>query len=77
MSATLLKDRMRNIGIPIAQVGGRLEKLNEAVAECGMAIGAEMGYRLNTYIRNPEDERQVVTSATIEVYFFEEQKKEG
>lgn len=77
MSTTLLKDHMRNIGIPIAQVGDRLEKLNEAVAECGMAIGAEMGYRLNTFIRNPEDKEQIVASATIDVYFFDEPKKEG
>ena len=71
----ILKDTQM-IGVSVKQAGERLEKLNEAIEKLNMAVGAEIGYHLNVFVRK-EDRQQVVTSATIEVYFFDEVKKEG
>ena len=72
----ILKNSIEMVGIPLKQAGERLEKLNKVIEKLNMAVGAEVGYHLNIFIRN-EDREQVVTSATIDVYFFEDVKKEG
>ena len=72
----IFKNNVKMVGIPLKQAGEKLEKLNKAIEKLNMAVGAEVGYHLNIFIRN-EDREQVVTSATIDVYFFEDAKKEG
>lgn len=71
-----IKNNVKMIGVSLKQAGERLEKLNKAIEKLNMAVGAEVGYHLNVYVRN-EDKEQIVTSATIDVYFFDEQNKEG
>lgn len=65
----LLKNNVKQIGIPLEQASDRLVKLNKAIEKLNMAVGAEVGYHLNVYVKN-EDKKQIVTSATIEVYFL-------
>lgn len=71
-----IKNNVKMIGVSLKQAGERLEKLNKAIEKLNMAVGAEVGYHLNIFVRN-EDKEQIVTSATIDVYFFDEPKKEG
>lgn len=72
----MLKNNVKMIGVSLKQAGERLEKLNKAIEKLNMAVGAEIGYHLNVLERN-EDKEQIITSATIDVYFLDEPKKEG
>lgn len=57
----------RCAGIPVKEVGGRLLKLQKAIEEHGMLIGAEMDYHADMVGTANEQ----IRSATITVYFFE------
>lgn len=72
----IFNGNIRMVGVPLRQAGEKLEKLNEAIEKLNMAVGAEVGYHLNVFV-GKENKKQIVTSATIEVYFFDEPKKEG
>ena len=71
---SIRKNNVKMIGIPLKQAGEKLEKLNKAIEKLDMAVGAEVGYHLNIFVRN-EGKEQVVTSATIDVYFFDDPKE--
>lgn len=62
----MTKIPMRSAGIPLADVGSRLEELNKAIEEHDMAIGAETNCNLEI---TPVG--KIVRSATITVYFFQ------
>jgi hypothetical protein len=68
-----IKNNVKMIGVSLKQAGERLEKLNKVIEKLNMAVGAEVGYHLNVFVRN-EDKEQIVGSATIDVYFFDDTK---
>ena len=59
------------IGIPVEEVGKRIDTLSKILEEHNMAIGVESTYNVN-YSYNGE---QKVNSVTLTVYMLEE--KEG
>ena len=62
----MTKIPMRSTGIPLADVGSRLEELSKAIEEHDMAIGAETNCNLEI---TPVG--KIARSATITVYFFQ------
>lgn len=62
----MTKIPMRSAGIPLADVGSRLEELSKAIEEHDMAIGAETNCNLEI---TPVG--KIARSATITVYFFQ------
>lgn len=65
----MTKIPMRSAGIPLADVGSRLEELSKAIEEHDMAIGAETNCNLEI---SPFG--KIARSATITVYFFQKQE---
>lgn len=65
------KETRKNIGIPLHEVGVRLEKLNKILEEHGMAVGAKIQIN-QEHLNN----KTVVLGADITVYFFADVKEE-
>lgn len=63
-----VKEYGKKIGIPLSEVGSRLEKLSKALNEQNMAIGADMTYQLEML----GTEKECVKAVTITVYLFQE-----
>lgn len=57
----------KSVGIPLKEVGPRLQALHDAIEEHDMAIGADAQYNVNFMIGRDN----VVSSVTMTVYFFE------
>lgn len=58
----------RTIGIPLEEVGDRLEALNESLLKNGMALKADTGVHINC------SRDKVALSLVLEVYLFEEEE---
>lgn len=63
----------RTIGIPLEEVGERLEKCIKTFERNGFLIGANYGSHLNFV----EGKDKIVESAVIEVFFLKEEKELG
>ena len=61
------------IGIPLEEVGERLEKCIKTFERNGFMIGANYGSHLNFI----EGKDKIVESAVIEVFFLKEEKELG
>ena len=61
----------KNIGVPLHEVGVRLEKLNKILEEHGMAVGAKMQINQEHF-----NNKTVLLGADITVYFFTDVKEE-
>ena len=56
----------RTVGIPLKEVGQRLQELNDAISKHDMAISAEAQYNLEFMDRHDD----MVKCVTMTVYFF-------
>ena len=63
--------RSNVVGIPLKEVGKRLQILNNAIEANNMAIDAEAGCKIDFYPIIPGEKDSLVKSATITVYFLE------
>lgn len=61
-----LRPNFRPIGIPLKEVGIRLQELNDAIKEYGMAISADAQYNLG-FMEMHDD---IAKCVTMTVYFF-------
>lgn len=60
------RPKFRTVGIPLKEVGQRLQELNDAIREHNMAIGADAQYNLE-FMECHDDMAKCVTMT---VYFF-------
>ena len=60
------------IGIPVKEVGPRIQALNKAIKDQGMAIGADMTYSLDMM----GTEHECVKAVTLTVYLFQKEDKQ-
>lgn len=65
------RNKFRNVGIPVEEVGKRIATLNKILEEHNMAIGAESSYKVHCRY----DSANTVESVNLTVYLFED--KEG
>lgn len=61
----------RPAGIPLKEIGPRLQALHDAIKEHDMAIGADSQYNVN-FMPGRDN---VVSSVTMTVYFFEKDQE--
>lgn len=61
------------MGIPLKDVGVKLEKVSEALKEQGCYIGND--YKCSLFF-DPKSKDKVVQSATTEVFFFQDKEPE-
>lgn len=61
------------MGIPLKDVGIKLEKVSEALKEQGCYIGSD--YKCSLFF-DPKSKNKIVQSATIEVFFFQDKEPE-
>lgn len=57
------------MGIPLKDVGVRLEKVSDMLKEHGCYVGSDYKCSLSF---DPKSKNKIVQSATIEVFFFQE-----
>ncbi len=64
---------MGTIGIPLEEVGGRLEALDESLKQNGMALKADTGVRIDCSI----DKRAIEFVLEVVIFNKEEEKENG
>lgn len=67
------KKYIKEIGIPLEEVGKRLKDCIETFGRNGFLIGADYGLHLN-FVKGKD---KIVESATIKVFFLKEEKELG
>ena len=67
VEGTILKKQCKRVGIPLTEVGQRLQGLHDAIKKNNMAIAADAQYNLE--LLEPHDD--MVKCVTMTVYFFE------
>lgn len=60
--------KVKKIGIPMSEVGSKLEKLSKVLNEQNMVVGADMTYQLEML----GTEKECVKAVTMTVYLFQE-----
>lgn len=68
-----MKNEFRKIGIPLKEVGQRLQELNDAIKEHDMAISANAMYQIESMERSVD----MAKCVTMTVYFFEHVQEEN
>lgn len=63
----------QKIGIPVKEVGPRIQALNKAIKDQDMAIGADMSYHLDMM----GTEHECVKAVTLTIYIFQKKDEQN